>query len=91
LSRLPASPPTQIGSSPPAPPPQPPGGLRYGYFVGGDRESVTRLDLRRAAGFVRHGDAHVTNCLLPLQSMEMEWRSEMPCVEEHRQMEPLVL
>lgn len=54
-------------SHPPYQTHRPTGALRYGYFAGGDREYVTRLDLRRAAGFVRHGDAHVTNCLLPLQ------------------------
>jgi hypothetical protein len=29
--------------------------------------------------------------LLLIQALEMELRSEMPCVEEHRQLEPLVL
>jgi hypothetical protein len=28
---------------------------------------VSHFDVRRVAGFVRHADAHVTNCLLPLQ------------------------
>lgn len=50
----------------PRTPNAPTGAFRYGYFIGGDYESVTRFDVRRVAGFVRHSDAHVTNCLLPL-------------------------
>ncbi|GFR40086.1 hypothetical protein Agub_g634, partial [Astrephomene gubernaculifera] len=58
--------------------------LRVGHFSGGDGESILKIDLRNAAGFVRHSTAQVTNWLLPIKSMAMEYRSAVPLVEESK-------
>ena len=38
-----------------------------GYFYGGDGKSVTRYDLRNAAGFARDAGIVMTNFLLPVK------------------------
>ncbi len=44
--------------------------VRFGYFYGGDGESLMRTDLRNAAGFVRDKGACVTNFMLPIKVRE---------------------
>lgn len=41
--------------------------LRLGYFMGGDGQSRLKVDLRNAAGFIRHEGAAVTAFLLPIK------------------------
>lgn len=67
------------------------GAFRFGYFYGGDGESSLRADVRNAAGFVRDYRACVTNFLLPLKNLEMELKQEYPVVDEHRQIEPILM
>lgn len=44
--------------------------FRLGYFYGGDGESQLKIDLRGAAGFVRHQAACITNFLLPIKVLQ---------------------
>lgn len=41
--------------------------FRLGYFYGGDGCAQLKVDLRNAAGFVRHPTACITNFLLPVK------------------------
>ncbi len=49
-----------------------------------------RVDMRNAAAFVRDSRAAVTNVMLPLDALELELKQDLPVVEEHRQLEPLI-
>ncbi|KAL6764809.1 hypothetical protein V8C86DRAFT_3201644 [Haematococcus lacustris] len=52
--------------------------LRLGYFFGGDGESLLKVDVRGAAGFVRLHGACVTNFLLPIQNLALTWSLQLP-------------
>lgn len=54
------------------------------FRAGGDGDSILKVDLRNAAGFVRHKAAQVNNWLLPIKSMTMEYSCSMPLADESK-------
>lgn len=52
---------------------------------------MMRFDVRNMAGFVRDPNAVITNWLLPLPSAKLEMRYDLPMVEEHKALQPLLM
>lgn len=59
--------------------------------AGGDGEGILKVDMRNAAGFVRHKDAHVTNFLLPIKSLSLKHHNHVPRLEESRVLQSCIM
>ncbi len=65
--------------------------MRTAWRAGGDGESLLKVDLRNAAGFVRLAEAQVKAFMLPIKSLSLDMEGSYPALLESQKLQKYIM